>query len=131
MLLKTRETKFHVNHHLETPRCSLEIMFRYSFGFACHCGGKSPGIGICAKLRYTVYLFRRLVYNFQSRISHHSLTSSCQIYPYFGSHVTGPDQGFPLGFLVSPPCPHTKALGTRLRKLFYVFDISITRTTAP
>ena len=81
----------------------------------------SRNIGICAKLRYTVYLFRRLVYNFQLRISRHSLTSSCQIYPYFGSHVTGTDQGFPLGFLVSPPRPHTKALGTRLRKLFYVF----------
>jgi hypothetical protein len=90
----------------------------------------SRNIGICAKLRYTVYLFLRLAYNFQLRISRHSLTSSCQIYPYFGSHVTGPDQGFPLGFLVSPPRPHTKALGTRLRKLFYVFNIWITRTTA-
>jgi hypothetical protein len=33
--------------------------------------------------------------------------------------LTGPDQGF----LVSLPRPHTKALGTRLRKLFYVFNM--------
>ena len=40
--------------------------------------------------------------------------------------LTDPDQGF----LVSLPRPHTKALGTRLRKLFYVFNMWITRTTA-
>jgi hypothetical protein len=37
---------------LETPRCSLEIMLRYSFAFGgfpcgtCHCGWKSPEISV-------------------------------------------------------------------------------------
>jgi hypothetical protein len=52
---------------------------------------------------------------------------NCQVQLLFDNMVlanqnaklTGPDQGF----LVSPPRPHTKALGTRLRQLSYVFNM--------
>jgi hypothetical protein len=115
-----------MNHHLETPRCSLEIMLRYScaFGFTGHCSWKISGYVrkhrrylqwfqlICAKLRYTKIisieksfgcLFVSNTCTFQIRISRHSLTSSCQIYPCFV--VTWPAQTWAFS---SRPRPHTK-----------------------